>query len=67
MLTVSNELTVLEIDGKVCAVPAPRLGVHSHWNRTSCVVLVVEGKHYTVSAKELEAAIKNATNTAKYG
>lgn len=40
--------------------------VLSHWNRPQLVVLEIGGSKWVVSASELIAAVKNATNTAKY-
>jgi len=40
--------------------------VLSHWNDNNMVVLVVDEKEITVSAKDIIAAINNATNTARF-
>ena len=41
-----------------------KLRVHSHWNENGKIVLEVDGKKFTVVAKDLEAALKNCTNAA---
>lgn len=40
--------------------------VESHWNIDSLIGLSVGGRVVYVDAKELEAAIRNATNTARF-
>lgn len=67
-IKVKSEVTVYEVNGtdtKGC--PLPTIGVDSHWNRSQFVVLVVNGERVTVSAKDIAAAIANATNTARFG
>lgn len=67
MIKVSNEITIYEVDGKEQSVPMPAMAVLSHWNRPALVVLHVDGKKLTVSARDLQAAITNATNVASHG
>lgn len=67
MLKVSNEVTIYETDGKECKeCPLPTMRVSSHWNRDSMVVLEVGDQRVTVSARDIHAAIMNATNVARY-
>lgn len=66
MIKSSNEVDIYEVDGQESAVPVPRLLVSNHWNRDSLVVLEVHGKRLTVSARDLQAAIANATNVNKW-
>jgi hypothetical protein len=40
--------------------------VNSHWNNDKLVVLEIEDIKITVKARDLETAIKNCTNTARY-
>ena len=67
MIKVINEVSIHEIDGKETSVPTPVLTVLSHWNHDSLVVLHTDGKKITVSARELQAAITNATNVVRFG
>jgi hypothetical protein len=65
-MKVSNLLDIYEVNGTdVVKVDGPTMEVKSHWNRTSMVVLVLDGKAVTVSAHALEAAIRNAQNTGR--
>jgi hypothetical protein len=67
MIKVSNELTVYEEDGKDTAmIDGPKIRVLSHWNDPDRVVLVIGEKKLTVIARDLEAAITNATNTRRH-
>lgn len=45
----------------------PSIRVHNHWSDSRMVELEVDGKRYTVKAKDLIAAIENATNTNEWG
>lgn len=66
MIKVANEITVYEVNGKKTdIVPTPTMAVLSHWNQNSLVVLDVAGTKVTVAARDLQAAIHNATNTAR--
>lgn len=68
MIDVTNEIHVYEVDRK----PMKRgdagatIEVKSHWNETGMVVFVVDGKQMKVRAEDVLAAVKNATNTARY-
>ncbi len=42
------------------------LKVHSHWHQKEMVELEINGQRYTVLARDVEAAVKNCTNTAGY-
>ena len=42
------------------------LTVKSHWNDSSKVVLMVEGCAVTVYVKDLQAAIENSVNVARF-
>ena len=44
----------------------PTLEVRNHWNDRQMVVLELEGTKITVLASDLEAAIRNCTNTARF-
>lgn len=68
MIEVTNNVKVYqEANGKHELDQVPDLIVKSHWNRPEFVVLVLpDNTHITVSAKDLAAAIKNATNTARW-
>lgn len=64
MLKVINEITIYETNGKESSgLPLTTLLVVSHWLRDSLVVLEIAGQRVTVSARDLQAAIVNATNT----
>lgn len=67
VIKVSNEVTVYEVDGKEPGgLPMPTLTIASHWNRDSLVVLHVNGQRLTVAARDLQAAVSNATNVARH-
>lgn len=65
MLRVLNEVTVHEINGKETSSTQPVI-VKNHWNDPALVLVTVAGVEVTVSATELAAAVKNATNTARF-
>lgn len=69
MITNTNKLPIYEINGTDVPPGAKdaEIEVASHWNESSKVVLVVDGKRLTVVASDLGAAIRNATNTARHG
>jgi len=62
MIKVQNMLLIYEADGQETKVPMPVLTVASHWNKSSLVVLEIDGDKWTVDAADLHAAIVNATN-----
>ena len=67
MIKVENEIVVYEVDGISTKSFDTKLKLSSHWNEQSKVVLELEGgRRYTVVAKDLIAAISNATNTALF-
>ena len=61
-MKVENELEIIEVNGHTTTVPAPKMRVISHWNRSTLVVIAVGDEQYTVSGPELTAAIRNAGN-----
>ena len=67
MIKVYNEIKIYEVDEvelKSITDVQPLI-VKSHWNNSAVVVLEINGTKYTVVAKDLKAAIDNATNTAR--
>ena len=44
----------------------PSIIIHSHWHDNQKVILEIGEQKITVKASEMEAAIKNCTNTAKW-
>lgn len=63
-LVAKNRQKVVTVLGKEW----PCLLVQSHWNETQFVNLIFEDTHITVNAKDLQAAITNAINSApRYG
>jgi hypothetical protein len=67
MIKVVSEVNVQEIDGVPTRIGAPTILVESHWNWSGSVVLVVEGKRYTVSRNDIDAAVANASNVPRFG
>ena len=63
MIQVRNE--VKSYDEKVDAEEEPVV-VENHWNQDSLVALTIGGRKVYVVAKDLLAAIHNATNTARF-
>ena len=68
MINVVNRIKVYEVNDKEIDNPEDEkiLEVKSHWSKNRFVVLKINDIKITVSANDLEAAIKNATNTNKY-
>lgn len=66
MIDVLNMVKVYEVDGTETATQreALKMKVSSHWNRSSMVNISVDGRQFTVLAKDLIAAIHNAQNSA---
>lgn len=62
MIKVSNEIKTYE-GGQL---DKPVIQLNSHWNDNKMVVIVIDGKQYTVCAADLKAAVDNATNTARF-
>ena len=73
MIKVENIVNVYEVDGKEKSphgADGQKLIVRSHWNRNEMVVLRLPGEgapEFTVTARDLQAAIVNATNTNRHG
>ena len=67
MINVVNKLNIYEVDGKETnnIKDEKILEVKSHWNIQRFVILKFNDVEITVSARDLETAIKNATNTNK--
>ena len=58
---VTNELNSYDEPAKTSVL------IHSHWNEPKKIVIEFRGgEKRTVVAEELIAAIKNATNTARF-
>lgn len=67
MIKVINEVPVYEVNGNESrAVDGPKVHVLSHWSSPDRVVLQVGDTKWTVVAADLEAAVKNATNTRRF-
>jgi hypothetical protein len=65
MIEVTNEIKVYENKGK----PEEKLKIYigSHWNDDKMVNIILPGFNaLTVLAKDLKAAIDNATNSARF-
>lgn len=70
MIDVENKVQLYEKDGeKYSSIGDGKehLIVKNHWNDRDMVVLKLGKKRVTVSARDLEAAIKNSTNVNRYG
>ena len=67
MIKVRNEVAVIETNGKETqGLERPLLIVASHWNWDDRVELTVGGDRITVLARDLIAAVNNATNTRRH-
>lgn len=68
MIKVESKLKIYEYNGAEVPVGKEHMPmeVHSHHNRDEYVIIAVGGKFYTVLAKDLTAAIRNATNSARF-
>jgi len=67
MLKVRNEVPTYEVDGREkSSVDGKPLVVDSHWNRNEFVRLKYGEADITVCARDLQAAIANAINTARF-
>lgn len=66
---VRSDIQVYEIDGTEVTVGLPDqiMTVESHWNRNEMVILSFGERKVTISASDLEKAIKNATNLRVLG
>lgn len=70
MLKVTNTVEAVEVGGSEVHTSigqaAPVVTVQSHWNINRYVVLSLpEGKSVTVLARDLQAAVSNATNVGR--
>lgn len=67
MIKVVNKLKVYEVNDEETNTIDDKttLVVESHWNERRFVVLKFNDIKITISADDLESAIKNATNTNK--
>ena len=64
MIKVTNEVNVYEVNGSEPKPgERPTVLVRSHWNRSNLVVLEIGDLRLAVTAADLQAAIRNATNT----
>jgi hypothetical protein len=67
MIKSVNKVDVYEVDGNIVSVGASvSISVESHWNDDKRVNIIIGKKSYTVLAKDLRAAIENATNTRRW-
>lgn len=68
MIKVESEVEIYELDRRETKmIDGPKLIVQSHWNLDYMVILKFgDGPSITVSAKDLLAAIHNATNSARF-
>lgn len=66
MIKTESKVTGYEVDGVECkGLDMPALSVSSHGIRNDRVVLEFGGKRITVVARDLNAAVSNATNTGR--
>ncbi len=64
MIKVTQAIEIYEEDEMAMPIGVNKsISIESHRNSQRRVVLVVDGKRYTVIASDLEKAIENATNT----
>ncbi len=64
MIEIKQEIQVYEIDGEdVGGVDGKTIGINGHWNNPRLVVIVVDGKEYTVSGRDMQVAMDNAMRT----
>lgn len=69
MIKVSNVVEAYEVDGQETTPSrrGPSIIITSHWNRECMIVLQVgTGEKLTIAAKDLKAAIENATNSVRF-
>ena len=69
MISVTSKVKIYEVNGQ--EPPPPELAtltISSHWNLEAMVVLELPNSRntWTVSRRDLEAAIQNATNSNRY-
>ena len=68
MIKATNEIQCYEINGEDAPmVDVPRLIIESHWNSPDRVVIKLpDGGSFTVLVRDIEAAIRNASNSSRY-
>jgi hypothetical protein len=67
MIKVSNEVPLYEVNGSdVGVLKEGPLIVEAHWNRCEFVRIKHGDLDVTVCAKDILAAIANATNTSRF-
>ena len=62
MINVKSSVKIYEINGEQDDSGA-KMSVENHWAQKDMVVISIGGNKYTVSARDLEAAIYNGINT----
>jgi len=70
MIKVSSKVKIYEVNGSEPVPPElDTMTITSHWNRDALVVLELPNSRntWTVSRRDLEAAIQNATNSNRHG
>lgn len=70
MIKVSSQVRVVEVNGGKPVPPElDHMTASSHWNMDNLVVLELPNSRntWTVSRRDLEAAIQNATNSNRHG
>lgn len=65
-IKVSNEIKLFKKDGESVPVGEPALIVESHWNYDTLIHLKYGDLDIVVPAKDLKAAIANATNISRH-
>jgi len=69
MISVENEVRVYKVDDerKDAVGKSVFIKIKSHWNDSQMIEIVtLDGTRLEVSAKDVIAAIDNATNTARF-
>jgi len=67
MITVESKLIVYEVDGEETRIgERQEIIVRNHRYNDSMVVLQIDGREYTVSNRDMNAAVANATNVNRY-
>ena len=59
-IDVEQKIDVYELNGKDTHIT---LGIDSHWNRATMVVIRLGEQEYTVIGADLTTAVENAMNT----
>jgi len=63
MITIKQEIEVVEVDDKDVTGDGIVLKVNSHWNDAELVVIQAGRRSYTVNGDELISATQNAMNS----